>query len=385
MLIPNSDLISRFDYDDLVEYIQDIGWHLNTTMNEKWLVFEGVHDIESNPIEVVLPRDPFSPSYKQSAVSAINILCALSDIEPDEIIYKIRYHDRDVLKVSNPETGDHDSIPLRVASQQVAELRQLVAYSACSEENQKPFYLNAQSQISKRMVDRYQFGHTFRGSFGFTVETPAISRLMFTKQQSAFQDLVSDQIIAPTERRVMERIIWGLILTEEATETKDVQKIIKGYKQGFNSNMCRAIVNMSISKRLPLDYAISWSARMAPHNEKIRNPGVIRLNSDSYEHLEYAAEILGELEPEEVKIKGLVTDLKADDNPLGLDTSRSVIIRWNDEVEGRVYKVFVVLNKEDYIQAINAHKEWLPVSISGTLKRIKNNWKIVDYHDFKIG
>jgi hypothetical protein len=46
--------------------------------------------------------------------------------------------------------------------------------------------------------------------------------------------------------------------------------------------------------------------------------------------------------------------------------------------------VFVELEKEDYFHAIRAHEEWLSVTISGTLRRLKRNWRLVDYHDLTI-
>ena len=182
----------------------------------------------------------------------------------------------------------------------------------------------------------------------------------------------------------MKRIVRGLVLARDATSERDVKIIIGGYEYGLNSNMCRALVNMSLGKDLPLEYSISWSKVFPPSDDNIRNPGVIRLDFSAYKHLEYAAKELSELEPESVTITGLVTDLSAKDNPLGLDTSRSIIIRWTDKIEGKTNKVFVELEKDDYFHAIRAHEEWLSITISGTLRRIKRNWRLVDYHDLTV-
>lgn len=381
----SAHFIDRFELDDLKGFLVDTGWKPSKTRNNDWIVFVGLPDINGEPLEIVLPSNEGRPNTRLFIASAFNTLCDISEVLPDELVLKIKYHDRDVFKIWNPETNGTDSIPLGVAAQQVAELKQLVAYSACSEENPKPFFSNTQNSLAKRMVTRYQFGHTFRGSFGFTVETPAISKLQFATQQSMIPDTVNDKAYSPVERKVMERIVRGLIITQEATSTKNVQLIIDNYEQGFNSNMCRAIVNMSMGKDRPLECSISWSARVIPHDETIREPGIIRLNSNSYENLEYAAKILSEIEPEEVTVRGLITELSTNDNPLGLDTSRLILIRWYDEIERLSHKVYVVLSKEDYLMAITAHKEWVPVSIKGTLKRVKNVWRLVDYHDLSIG
>ena len=383
MISPSSPILKGVFYEDLLEYLHNTGWQLVPSINNKWIVFEGASDIEGNPLEIVLPQDPHIVDIQVHIANAINTLCAVADAPLEVTVAKIKYHNQDVLRVRNPETGETDALSLKIAAQQVFELKQLVAYSACSEDEPKPYFMNSQLPSARSMVEKYRFGHTFRGSFGFTIETPRISKQRFGVQKSLIPNMVNDQEYVPLARRVMERIVRGLLVTQEATETRDVQKIVREYKRAFNSNMCRAIVNMSIGKKQPLEYTIAWSSVMPPSDETLRDPGVIRLDYHSYEYLAHAAEILSELEPEEVTITGLVTDLSARDNPLGLDTSRSIIIRWHDKSKGTIHKVYVVLEKEDYLKAIKAHQEWRPVTITGTLQRVKRNWKIINYHDFR--
>lgn len=381
---PNNQLLSRFEYSDLVDFITDLGWVKTETQNGNWLVFTGMMDVSGDPLEIVLPKEVNKTDPARFMALALNTLSAVMDVDLEDLVLQIKYHDRDVLRVHNPDPENFDSISLRVASQQVGELKQIVAYSACSEENQKPFYINSHLLIAKRMVEDYRFGHTFRGSFGFTVETPAISRAQFPVQKSALPQVVTDYEYKPIYRKVMERIVRGLILTERATIQRNGKLLVDHYKEGFNSNMCRAIVNMSMGKQIPLEFEISWSSRMKPHDENINSPKKIRFEEDSYDTLEYAANLLSELESEDVTIHGLITELKANDNPLGLDTSRSIIVRWEDELEGKIYNVYVVLDKDDYIKAIQAHREWMPVSIKGTLKLSKSHWRLIEYHDFNI-
>jgi hypothetical protein len=387
-IYPNNPLLRSLDYEDLTEYLSNTDWQLQKP-SDRWIVFVGSEDIDGNSLEIVLPSDETASDLHKYTANAINILSAVKNLPPEEIITEVRYYDRDVLRVRNLEKGDIESISLKAAAQQVTELKQLVAYSALSEaalsENQlKAYFLNQRTSVARRMVERYQFGHTFRGSFGFTVESPKVSKESFAISKSLLPEMIDDQKIIPLGRRVMERIVRGLLITEVATSDRDAKKIIHGYDIGFNANMCRAIVNMSLGKKVAMEYRVSWSAVMPPSDEAIVDAGPIQLRESSYEHLDYAAEILSELEPEEVTITGLVKVLSADDNPLGLDTSRSIIIRWFDEVEGKTNNVHVQLERDDYLTAILAHREWLPVTITGLLRRIKQNWRIVEYSDFRI-
>ena len=90
-----------------------------------------------------------------------------------------------------------------------------------------------------------------------------------------------------------------------------------------------------------------------------------------------------ELEPEEVTIRGSVTDLSAKDNPLGLDTARTVIIRWEYE-DNKFHHVSVHLDTDDYLNAIRAHEKWIPIVITGVLKIVKKSWRIIEYSDFRL-
>ena len=62
------------------------------------------------------------------------------------------------------------------------------------------------------MVEHYRFGHTFAGSFGYTIESPLIHESDVFR--SEFQDRLfeleaytdEEVVVTPLERRVMERV-----------------------------------------------------------------------------------------------------------------------------------------------------------------------------------
>lgn len=384
MISPSSSILKGLSYKDLVEYLRHVGWQPTVTPNNRWVIFRGAEDVAGEVLEIILPSDPQARDIYAHFANAINTLCAVTDTPPENLLAEIKYFDRDILRVKNPEMDHSDALSLKVAAQQVFELKQLVAYAACSEDDPKPYFVNAQLPFARRMVEQYRFGHTFRGSFGFTIETPPVSSQAFSAQLSLIPEKVAGQKFIPPARRVMERIARGLLITQEATKQGDVRKIVQEYRRAFNSNMCQAIVNMSVGKKYPLEFAVTWSKIEPPSDDKLRNMEMIRFDHESYTHLAYAAELLSKIEPEDVTITGLVTDLSAKDNPLGLDTSRSIIIRWYDKTDGKTHKVYVVLSREDYLRAIKAHQEWRPVTITGTLQKVKRNWRIIDYRDFRV-
>jgi hypothetical protein len=176
-----------------------------------------------------------------------------------------------------------------------------------------------------------------------------------------------------------------LLATQQATAERDLAKLVRGYENGLNANMCEAIVRMSREKTLPLEYSVLWSPKLEPSDD-IDDPGTIRLSEASYQYLEDAARELKELEPEYAVIRGLVTDLSSRGDPHGpSDIPRSVAIMWTNRPErGRPVKVVVSLEREDYLTAIEAHEKWRTVEVTGIIQRVGNLWRLSDPRDFKV-
>jgi hypothetical protein len=311
------------------------------------------------------------------------MLAAVEGEAPETTIKRIAYHDRDVLSIRNMETGEQESIALRLASKQVQQLKRLVEYSASSEQDPRPHF-NIPLSIARRMVSHYRFGHTFAGSFGFTVESPLIGSPYIYRQEALLPD-TEEVVLLPTERRVMERIVRGLMTAREATAERDLSLLVKGYSDGFNANMCEAIVALSKNRTMPIEYNVLWSPKLTP-SEDVKVPGDILLREMGYLYLEEAARELKGLEPEQVTVIGPVKGLSSRDDPLGSRrTPRSIVVRWTNRPEGRPVDVIVVLDsREDYVEAHEAHLSWTPIQVSGTIERVGNVWRLSGPHDFQV-
>lgn len=383
----NGTLIRPLEFRSLVEYLTLTGWE-RVELPPRWLVFRGSTDIEGNPLEIVLPSDPSVPDLRYYLAGAVDILSAVENLPPRLVAERVKFYDRDVLRMRNLETGDEDSITLKLAAEQVSDLRSLVAYAACSEQDPRPHF-NYLLSIGKRTTERYRFGHTFSGSFGFTVESPPIGKPTVypqVTQPPLVPDLVEEQeiILLPFVRRVMERVVRGLLFTQDATRHGDVSMLVDRYGSGFNSKMCASIVRMSKPKALPLEYRVQWSPKIKPSSDVI-DPGTIRLSAVSYGYLEQAEQILRTLEPEVVVVQGLVTSLRSQDDPLEVGSARSIVMKWINRPMGeRPVGIIVPLGRDDYLSASEAHIHWQTVQVTGIAQKVGNTWRLSDPRDFRI-
>lgn len=379
---PSSTIVRKLKSDNLVMYLELTGWkHVNSDL--RWQVFQREVNGAAEPFEVVLPSNDQAKDFPIFVANAINLLSGIRNESPEIMTRRIKYFDSDVLSIRNLETGEYDSITIKLADKQVGEIKQMIAYSASSEREPKPHF-NTPLSAGNHMIEHYRFGHTFNGSFGFTIESPLTHTpyIYERKPQAALFDVEpyidETLVIAPLERRVMERVARGLIYSGMATKDHSAQILVSKYSSGFNSNMCSAIVDMA-NQTLPLEYSILWSPKLRP-SEDIEGFAPVKLNETSYDFLEQAAEELKTIQPEYVQIRGLVTDLSSGGDPLSdSDISRSVAIRWTNRPEGmKPIKVVVSLTKEDYVIAHGAHLSWSTVEVTGILQNTGALWRLIE-------
>ena len=385
---PNDKIVRDLRVNDLKNYLNVTGWIYKKSHKNKINIFEGAEDINGEPIEIALPLDDRAHDASAYKASAINLLCALTDQTPEYIVQRINLYDRDLLSVRNIESDD-ESISLHLASKQVTQIKRLVTYSACSEIRPRPHFY-AVSDSANKATRQFRFGHTFSGSFGFKVESIVGDQKQLNLSVSSnvqslgvLQD-TNDFIILPIERRIIERIVRGLNSIQQSIIINDPFLMVRQYHEGLNSNMCRAILEMS-QRRFPIEYKILWSPKIPP-SQDVRNFNGIIIDENEFSYLEEALTELRKCEPEETTIIGKVTALISRDDPLrsSEDSPRLVTIRWSNRQGGRIVDVGVILNKNDYVKASEAHFQWKNVSISGSILRMGNAWQLSNPHDFQI-
>jgi len=372
----------QFNMEDLKDYLEANLWGKTESKNGKWVEYEFKDDKE---IQIILPQY-YSPTKSNSYIkSAINTLSALDNVDNDIIISKIANYLTDIL-YSKILENHYDSIPLNIATNFISQFQKLVAFSTCSESSPKPYFLQKTIK-SYDMQNHFQFGHTFPGSFGFTIKSRINSEeTNYYTQQNMFddQDSISQ---APLERRVLERIVTGLLLTKKSLDEKDPSILIENYQVGFNANMIDAIVGMNSNVHSPIEFSVDWANKFFPNNEPLRevenNP--ILIEKYEKEILEYASFQLRKIEPLESVLEGHIIGLESRENPSIRGGERTVILQWENRPDSnRRVKVICDLSTKDYKLALKAHSNWDQVRISGILTKPGFNYKLTDISSFTI-
>jgi hypothetical protein len=337
-------------------------------------------DSETN-IELMLPRDVGAHDYMRQIQSVLRILADIEDRTPEKIIFDIRMIGVDLLQSRIPDALVHDdTIHLEVASGYVDGIRRVLAANATTELDPAPFFLRVLKDATT-YANRCRFGHTFRGSFGFTVESPIVPN------DHPTLDAIPER--PPFERRVMERFARGIADLNTAVESNDTKPMVEGSKTGFSANVCEQLAQLvenTAGSGLILGFKFSpeWrtSVGVVPMDEYKIGPRHIEV-------MEAAAKALRQQAPPTLgTVFGRVTKLQTDADPSDLlnpSGQREVEIQWLSPDLGEV-SVKVSLSASDYLTALEAHRAGRPVMVSGTLERSgrRGPWILTSPGDFLV-
>lgn len=374
-----NDSTDIFDLDPnmIARYLQNNGWKIDNYNNGYKRVFVDEYGKDS-VIEIFLRSVASKKEQHKQIGFALNTISQFYEKTVETVSREVRSLAFDVIASSIPdEYVRNDSIELKVASRYIEKMKDFLSSSATTELIGDRFY----KRMRKEAVDyaeRCRFGHTFRGSFGFLIESP-----VGLNQEPTIPTFEQE---VPFERRVMERILHGLCSFSEAAEKQDPSFIVKA-SDGFSSNMCDILADVveeaEVSKvNVSIKLSSEWKV-----------PDIL-MDKQSFdiEHryidvLRDAANTLRlEETPREVKVLGRIKRLETEGNPADLlkDLSlREIEVNWINE-DGKLISVKMEVSPEDYLEAVEAHKNGNAVSASGLLLRKGRSWRLLDAKNFKV-
>ena len=361
--------------EHLSSYLKQSGWKL-VNKNNRCFVFEGYVDADGNPFEIVLPLNERAPDYPVYAEHTIRILSALTDKAEAVIANEIRFFDHDVLVI------DTDASSVDFAATQIPPIKRLIGHSANMERSLKPHF-NQYYIEARNMLRHFEISHQLNGRVSYRVESQVGEKEAY--QKKLFRDTADPGEILPLQRRVVERIATGLLTLEQATKSQKLQLLIESYADGFNANMCNAILEISKHSAVPVQYSVDWARKLRVSDgvKIVRN---IQIERPHLEYLKRTRDKLKEFRPEFQRIEGRVIGLSSSVDPQSDDVDideRSIVVLRTDRRKPNG-KLRIHLGRNDYLKAIKAHEDWATISVDGVALKRRSGWQLSDPQDFKI-
>jgi len=373
-----NSLAASAQVEDVVDFFRALGWSISEHRNQRVFVLRRSDDTFPR-VEFVIPREHAAADFTKRLIESASVLGELLNQSPETVLHRILEVRADVVRARvSSAVVDRNSLPLDTALRIVESLKDLVAYSATGETTPLPFFTRP-SPRGVRHANRCRFGHTFEGSFGFTIESPLAPMVQ--------EALLAESAPPPFERRVVERVYRGLVRVEQAVEERSLEPLLRGYEVGLNANMCDALLAMR--ERVPdlsVEYGVDWSPKV-PESLILSQPPRVRIGPEADEYVQGAAKELRAAEPpRDLTIEGRVVLLKSDSAPWEdeADDPHTIVIAWLD-ANGKPVKTRLVLHPTEYLLACDAHKGGKTVSVRGTLERRGRYTRLANPTDFRWG
>lgn len=345
----------------LRRYLQTLGWRRETTKISDLDLFTIGYQKSPNA-EIILPRTVGVPDTTLRIYQALKILSGYTGRTLADISSEVSMFDFDIIRMRLPdEVVMRASIRLRTAEKFIANTRRFLA-SAAAAVQENALTVRDAHRVGAAYAEECRLGHTFPGSFGFTVESPA------GPLTGQYDDKLKPP--PPYQRRIVERIAMGVSQVQYAAEIKDLKWITDNASNGLNADMLADFLSLvADSSASDVIFDFTFTPAWPPVQ------GVPRITKVTTATLSLIEDAIKVLQPpakaENETVLGTVIRLETRENPADLfhhEGSREVTLDGVSRRAGPV-TVKVRLTPQEYLLAVEAHKAGKEVTVSGKLER----------------
>jgi hypothetical protein len=375
--------LPRLSY--LKSYLRSNGWQ-EQGRSENYTLF--TNHLTDGKLELIVAQSENIRGWEKSVALSIQILSEYFGNSIDDIISKIiclsiKY---DVFRSRIADTNvRHDTIDMETAVEYVSGLKSLMTSAAAAEIKKEQLVRRSPPQAAE-YGRKCRFGHTFKGSFGFMVESPIIIAPPEEALIPSDEDDSSPVVALPFERRVVERIATGMTHLQQAVSEQNTSAVVNGFENGLNANMLDDLLSLhDAAKYSRLTFDFQWSPDLP--ELKIAPDFDFDFGSEKIEIVESASrELKRTKKPEREIVAGYVTDLHTDFDlkaPNIFHDDRKIIVKisYQGYTQRRLH---ISLNETDYSSALTAHETGQLISVSGKMEKRGRYWYLIDPEGFKI-
>ncbi len=366
--IRDRTVFDALDPDVIIRYVRARGWQERRHVPGEMAIYE-LNREGFEPYRIWVPLSRQFSDYASVMSSAFKTLSEAED--KSQLLMLDDLQTRaigDVIRVASEDPldrADH-TLPLGdgiVLHEQARQMALAGAWNAANARTKRPVYPQTLRAEISRYMQKLRLAQTERGSF--------IVRLLSPIHEQAFSQLPLSPDIPtgiPFERRAIVELLSGLKALKQAAQ--DAHRRGKFYfptfeeavDEGVSANLCDAIAPALVAEHWhPVRVSITW-CDVIPTPQPVTDTNV-EFELPLLQYIREAAEEFRKRNPDEIILQGLVTDLHRPSKK----SQGAGEVRIYGFADGRARYVRVALSQEDYELAVDAHKTYREVSVSGVL------------------
>lgn len=377
--IQDIDIIKSINPLEVAGYLTTQGWQQKSQINDIasiWTLEVG----QGENVEILLP---LNPDFRDFTTRMLEVLQNLEIVEHRsqlEIINNLKTPLAEIIQISvNHSEIINGSIPISQGVQLFESAKKLMWSAASSAVEPRPYFKGSFSEVTDYM-QKLRLGHTKEGSYVLTI----ISPLQVENYQS--EDCF--------ERKVTKTLFQALNIISLAPEQKLSEReniLDEAIEEGVSANLCDALSHMINTASEPnLSFNLTGSKiieRTSNFPLEIKlNKQILPIITEVKNKLKSRTANLGRnkksiqqhtlilpLSSQKLLFRSTITGLVIKLEWFGGDEKAKVIVI--TMIENREEEVVIEVNRQDYLIAIQANLDQLPIICNGSL--IEENEQLI--------
>ncbi|MGA6113348.1 hypothetical protein [Agrobacterium radiobacter] len=362
--ITDSELLRTINPSYAVAYLRARGWEMSALVDERFSVWHTDYDDEA---EILIPIRASAPDFVSVMARTLKQLEDVEGRSQLEILRDLMNSGFDVVRIAaqSPATRD-GTVRIEDGLKIFENSREMMLAAACAVVQPRPVFHSRKPQQATDFLRKARFGQTEVGSFVLTVLTPITPSLVTV-------DLFGNDIDeAPFERSVTEtlaRAVGRMVSAAETMAVRGFSAFQEAVKEGVSANLCEAVADLlkaDETSTLKVDFAWAMN-RPRPATKPIF------ISQSVAGNLEAAAKSFRATDTfDDYVVEGPVVKLQ---HEAGENTGRATILA---DLEGRARKVSVVLPLEMYNLAVEAHRNYRQIRLTGDVAKEGRGYNLRD-------
>jgi hypothetical protein len=355
----------------LCRFIESQGWRVAHTLRSGALVYTRGESEK----ELLIPTDASYSDYKKMLYAALDDIATTYDVRVDILLGKIAFPDSDSFKFSLKSSfTKYGVVPFDSFVDYATSLKTWILSGAAFVLNPANFHKKISYKCTEEWFGRCRVGQSEFGSYVMNVVFP----LEPEKADDQHQLLTVNREM-PFTRKITSVLYRSACLVQRAIDEDDLSQITGAGGRGqyaISANMCSAIVDMYDATRgADISLQPEWSAELPIDDSDM--PSILTFRREHRHAIEdVAKELTPQLGTTREDLSGFVKKLSR-----GVGENEGVVTILSGSGQNNYT---LRLENQEYLKAIDAHQNEIPVFVSGTIVRRGNNLSIDPVERFEI-
>ena len=353
MKLKESHFIKDYNYILFSKYLSDYKWVNDGKYNEVFTVWHR-KEVEYIDYEIVIPETKEIRCLEKTLQDALSVLSSFYNKSVNSIIDDYYSISNDLIKFQiKSENTKNGLIPLNEGVRLIENTKEMLTSSFLATKKYKKNYIGPRPQTVNELLDKVELGQTEEGSFVLNIFLPN----NFYEDETP--QLIPEESFSRKALKIFAEASKELVnKTNTFNQTGDISVFDESFKLGVSSNLCNSIIEISangtndvnidiiFNNGLEVDEvveSVSFSKEVIPTIQRVADYYKKDLSEEDFEIIGYVTKLHQEIEEEDGEI------------------SLSCLL------DGKLKKVKMVLNEEQYLIAQEAHKNKKLLVCKGTL------------------